>query len=471
MFVSVATGIALTLAAAPAPASRSAAARACEPLGSGPAPASGSAETPTPGALAQDGRGVNAVVAWNEYAGDAALASCLAPGNHPPFEARMYAVTQLAVHDALNAIKRKSRPYAYHGRAAAGASPKAAVAAAASTALSATIADLPPELGAECVIDGRASVEASYAAFLDGIPDGTAKTRGVRVGRRAAAALLATRADDGSDTAMVVADYPQGTEPGQWRFTPGTDFAFAPGWGAVDTFALRVADQFPVAPPYRLNSAAYARDVNEVQRLGGDGLSTPTSRTPRQTVTAQFWLESSPLAWNRIGRTLAVKKGLGLWRSARLFGLLDAALADGYIASFHTKFAVHRFWRPVTAIRLADTDGNPATEPTRPGPRWSRRRRSRTTSPRTPSRVRPPPPSSATSSPPPGCPSPPAATPWRRRAAAPVPTPSCGATAARPRPLRRTGRPVSWSASTSAEPWTRVSGTATTSGGGPRGDC
>ena len=243
----------------------------------------------------------------------------------------------------------------------AGASPEAAVAAAARGALGAIIADLPPELGAECASDGRASVEASYAASLDAIPDSAAKTRGVRIGRRAAAALLETRADDGSDTAMVVADYPQGTEPGEWRFTPGTDFAFAPGWGGVDPFALRAAAQFPAAPPYPVTSAAYARDLDEVRRLGGDGVSTPTSRTPRQTETAQFWLESSPLAWNRIGRTLAVQKDLGLWRSARLFGLLDAALADGYIASFHTKFDVHRFWRPVTAIRLADTDGNPAT--------------------------------------------------------------------------------------------------------------
>ena len=363
MVAAVATGVALTLTAGPAPA---------KPLGggpapasrstAGPAPASGSTDAPTPGALAPDGRAVNAVVAWNEHAGDAALASCLAPGNHPPFEARMYAITQLAVHDALNAIKRKSRPYAFHGRAAAGASPKAAVAAAASTALSATIADLPPELGAECVTEGRASVAASYAASLDAIPDGPAKTRGARVGRRAAAALLETRADDGSDTAMVVADHPQGTQPGQWRFTPGTDFAFAPGWGAVDPFALRAADQFPAAPPYPLSSAAYARDVDEVRRLGGDGVSTPTARTPQQTETAHFWLESSPLAWNRIGRTLAVKEDLGLWRSARLLGLLDAALADGYIASFHTKYAVHRFWRPVTAIRLADTDANPATD-------------------------------------------------------------------------------------------------------------
>ena len=306
--------------------------------------------------------GLNAVVAWNEYASDAALASCLAPGNHPPFEARMYAITQLAVHDALNAIERKSQPYAFRGRAGAGASPDAAVAAAARDTLSGVIADLPPELGAACVSDGQASVDASYAAFLGAIPDGTAETRGVRIGQRAAAALLAARADDGSDTPMVVADYPQGIDPGQWRFTPGTGFAFVPGWSGVDTFALRANDQFPSAAPYSLTSSAYARDVNEIKRLGGDGVTTPSARTPRQTETAQFWLESSPLAWNRIGRTLAIQQDLGLWRSARLFGLLDAALADGYIASFHTKFDVYRFWRPVTAIQLADTDRNPATD-------------------------------------------------------------------------------------------------------------
>ena len=148
----------------------------------------------------------------------------------------------------------------------------------------------------------------------------------------------------------------------------GTGFAFEPGWGSVETFALRSSDQFPPAPPFSLTSAAYARDVNEIQRLGGDGVTTPSQRTQRQTETALFWLESSPLAWNRIARTLAVREDLGLWSSARLFGLLDAALADGYIASFHTKFDVVRFWRPVTAIQLADTDGNPATSP---DPTWT----------------------------------------------------------------------------------------------------
>jgi hypothetical protein len=160
---------------------------------------------------------------------------------------------------------------------------------------------------------------------------------------------------------MVVPDWPQGTEPGEYRFTPGTPFAFVPSWGDVTPFALRSNHQFLPGPPYALDSPEYAADVAEVQRLGGDGVVTPSQRTPYQTQTAMFWLESSPLAWNRIGRTLAVSHGLDLWESARLLGLLDAALADGYIASFHTKYDVYRFWRPVTAIRLADTDGNPAT--------------------------------------------------------------------------------------------------------------
>lgn len=337
-------------------------------LVSGPTPANSGTATPSPAAYPHDVGDPNAVVAWNQYAGDAAIAACLAPGNNPLFESRMYAMSQLAVHDALNAIKPRSQPYAFHGRAEAGASPDAAVAAAARDTLTAVIADLPPELGAACVADGQASVEASYAASLSGIPDGSAKTRGVRVGQSAAAALVSARAEDGSDTPMVVADYPQGTEPGQWRFTPGTGFAFVPGWGEVDTFALRANDQFRPGRPYPLTSSAYARDVNEVKLLGGDAVTTPSARTPQQTETALFWLESSPLAWNRIGRELAVQRHLNPWRSARLFGLLNAAMADGYVASFHTKFDVYRFWRPVTAIQLADTDGNPATVP---DPTWT----------------------------------------------------------------------------------------------------
>jgi hypothetical protein len=313
-----------------------------------------------------DASGANPVVVWNANAGKAAIAACLAPGNNPPFEARMYAIEQLAVHDALQAIRHRSEPYAYHGHAA-GASVPAAVATAAHDTLIDVIGHLPPRL-AGCVAPGVASVVTDYRAAMAGVPSGRARNKGVAVGRAAAAAVLAARAGDRSRTKMVDPTYHEGTAPGEYRFTPGTPFAFLPHWGDVRPFALRSAAQFRPEPPYALDSPEYAADLNEIKHLGGDGVTTPSDRTPRQTETAWFWLESSPLAWNRMGRELATTHHLGPWEAARLFGLLDAGLADGYIASFHVKFDVYRYWRPVTAIRLADTDGNPATSP---DPTWT----------------------------------------------------------------------------------------------------
>ena len=104
-----------------------------------------------------------------------------------------------------------------------------------------------------------------------------------------------------------------------------------------------------------------------MQRLGGDNNVTPSDRTPDQTEIARFWVESSPLQWNRIARTVSEAEGLDLWENARLFGLLNMALTDGYIGTFEAKYH-YRFWRPVTAIHLADTDGNPATTA---DPKWT----------------------------------------------------------------------------------------------------
>jgi hypothetical protein len=109
-----------------------------------------------------------------------------------------------------------------------------------------------------------------------------------------------------------------------------------------------------------LTDRKYTRDFREVLTYGGDGVITPTARSSVQTGIGLFWIESSPLAWNRIARTVSNSEGLDLWENARLFGLLNMALADGYIASFDTKYH-YSFWRPVTAIREADTDGNPDT--------------------------------------------------------------------------------------------------------------
>jgi hypothetical protein len=154
--------------------------------------------------------------------------------------------------------------------------------------------------------------------------------------------------------------YPQGTQPGEFRLTPGFDFAFGTQWGNVTPFVLNRASQFRPGPPYKIRSKKYTADFNEVKAFGADGDTTPTARTPEQTQIGLFWLESSPLAWNRIARSVSASRGLGLWENARLFGLLNLALADGYIGTADTK--VHyNFWRPVTAIRTADDDGNPDT--------------------------------------------------------------------------------------------------------------
>jgi hypothetical protein len=112
---------------------------------------------------------------------------------------------------------------------------------------------------------------------------------------------------------------------------------------------------------WELSSTRYAADDNEIKTLGGDDITTPSTRTPDQTEIGFSWLESSPLAWNRLARAVSVSQGFDLWDNARLFGLLNLAMADGYIGSWETKYH-YNFWRPITAIRMGDTDGNPDTE-------------------------------------------------------------------------------------------------------------
>ncbi len=284
-------------------------------------PVGGSAEAQRPARPASgqssDASG-NAVIAWNNHAGDAAIAACLAPTNNPLHESRMYAMMHVAIHDALNAINRRSRPYALDTRVR-GASPAAAVAAAARGVLVALLEELPPPFS-DCVANAVAGVEADYAAALSAIPSSRAKTRGLAVGRAAAAAILAVRTADGSDTSLFDTAYPQGTQPGSYRFTPGFDFAFAPGWAEVTPFVLNAASQFLPGRPYAVSSERYFADFREVKRLGGDDVSTPSARTPDQTQVARFWVESSPLMWNRIARTVASNRGLGLWQTSRLFG-------------------------------------------------------------------------------------------------------------------------------------------------------
>ena len=295
------------------------------------------------------------VTKWNETATKIAFASGLS-GN-PLFESRLYAMTHAAIHDALNAIHRRSSPYALYTPVTPRASAEAAVATAAYLVLS----DQFQRLTAFGFPAQQTALETAYNASLQMIPNGVAKNRGIFIGRLAAEAILALRVADGWDKKTALDfNYPQGTAPGAYKFTPPFNFAFMPQWGEVAPFVLRDATQFRPGRPYAVTSRRYAIDLNEVKRLGGNGTTTPSERTAEQTEIALFWVESSPLQWNRIARTVAAAERLTLWEKARLFGLLNFALTDGYISSLDTKYH-YNYWRPITAIREAATDGNPLT--------------------------------------------------------------------------------------------------------------
>jgi PAP2 superfamily len=294
------------------------------------------------------------VIAWNANAGSAAVNACMnALDNNDPFhESRMYAMMHIGMHDALNAIDRKYQPYAFDKKAEQGASPDAAVAAAAHDVLVPTLGRLPPDLfKKECIDAGTAVVEASYTAALAAIPDGAAKEHGVAVGRASAAAILAKRAhDEDKATPLLNKNCPAPSDPGKFQCVPGFPFVAFESWETVTPFVLQDNTQFRPGPPYAVTDPKFAADLKEVQSLGGDGKTTPSARTADQTQIALFWLENSPLKWSRIARTVATEKGLKPWENARLFAVLNMALADGYIAMAASKNH-YNFWRPVTAIQ------------------------------------------------------------------------------------------------------------------------
>lgn len=312
----------------------------------------------------------NPVLEWNEIAGEAARLSCISPAADPFHESRLYAMTHIAIHDALNAINERFEPYAYDGTPAPAASAAAAVATAAHDTLVAEIPANPDIFPLNCKPDAIARVEEGYAAALAGIPDGPEKSTGIEVGGAAADAILSLRAGDGADTPFLVFDYAPAGLPGEYQFTHGVNFLAAPGWGEVTPFVLQHAHQFRPTAPYSVSCGKpadvdhagsckqYAADYEEVRIMGAAGEAH--GRSEDQSEVAIFWIESSPLAWNRIGRAVASDRGLDTWEAARLFGLLNMGLADGYIGSMAAKYH-YNFWRPVTAIHAGDSDGNPFT--------------------------------------------------------------------------------------------------------------
>jgi hypothetical protein len=260
-------------------------------------------------------------------------------------QARSAAIVQVAVFEAVNSISSKYRPYLALISAPPGASSESAAVAAAHR----TLVILYP--------GSAAALDVAEAVSLSAIPDSQAKTDGVAVGEAAASAILALRASDGS---LLVVPYTPGSEPGDWQPTPPAFApALLPGWGQVTTFGILNGAQFRSAPPPFLGSARYARDFNEV-KLVGDVNSTV--RPQDRTNVARFYIISAVQVYNPAARQVSFAQNKTVSQNAHDFALLAMAICDGLISSMETKYYYNR-WRPVTAIRAADTDGNPNTEP------------------------------------------------------------------------------------------------------------
>jgi hypothetical protein len=207
----------------------------------------------------------------------------------------------------------------------------------------------------------QASFDTALTYSLAGVADGAAETEGVQLGEEVAAQVLAARANDGS-TATV--NYVPGTLPGQWQPTPPAFAAAAfPQWANLAPFAMTSSSQFrPEDGPPALTSDEYAQAYNQVKELGS---ATSTTRTADQTQLAQFWADGAgtftpPGHWNQIAEEAALAQGNSLAENARLFAVLNFALGDAAITSWSAKYR-DNFWRPVTAIRAGDTDGNNGT--------------------------------------------------------------------------------------------------------------
>jgi hypothetical protein len=278
----------------------------------------------------------DAITDWNAKACEILVDGKLAPapGN------RALAITQTAVYEATNAITRRYPASALHLQARRSASIEAAVAAANRASLT------------QLVPTQQAAIDAAYRAALAGIAEGPAKTEGIALGEKAAAAILAARAEDG---AAAVESYRPETTPGRYVATSVPAFA---QWPQRKPWLLASPSQFRPGPPPALGSELWARDYNEIKAVGR---KDSASRSPEQTEIARFWENTSPAIYHGLVRSLALQPGRDPTRNARLFAAVAQAADDSLIAVFDAKYH-YAFWRPVTAIRNGDRDGNEATE-------------------------------------------------------------------------------------------------------------
>lgn len=301
-------------------------------------------------ARAQD---TEVVIEWNRL-----LQTTLAtPGALPPtvFFTRPYALMHVAIFDALNSIDYLYTEYATRAEAPPGASREAAAAQAAHDVL---VAQFPNQSG---------TFDAALAATLSRLPSGPAAA-GARVGATVARTILELRRDDGWN--RVPPPFLLPDLPGYYQVAPPQNAPAAyTHYPDVQPFIIGSAHQFLVEPPPALTSERYAADFNDVKEIGG---TTSRTRTPDQTLVARLWASvgtptTAPGIWNNLVRDLARSSGLNGLDTARLYALLNVNFHDGVLATMTGKY-LYALWRPVTAIRAADRDGNPATEA---DPTWS----------------------------------------------------------------------------------------------------
>jgi hypothetical protein len=253
---------------------------------------------------------------------------------------RDMAVMHIAMFDCVNAIEPRYQPY----KAKFEVDKKASKDAAAAVAAAGVLSRLHP--------DSASKIEPELKQYLAGIPDGAAKSAGIALGEKVADSVLRLREKDGSD---AVDAYRPRTSPG--RYIPTTATVF-PMWGNVTPFAMTSPSQFRPGPPLALTSREWAENYNEIKEIGA---KNSTKRSALQTETGRLWLYTGPATFFPLAVQLSAAKGLDVDENARLFALLAMATADAMIGVFDAKYH-YEFWRPVTAIRNGDDDGNAATE-------------------------------------------------------------------------------------------------------------
>ena len=284
---------------------------------------------------------------WNSIA----LTTLTGDVSKAPQEGFLYvAFVQAAMYDAVVGIKGRYRPYRFDAHAPRHTSATAAAATAAHTILVTYSPYATPAL------------DADLATSLAQVPDGTPKTNGIAFGELAAQNIIDLRANDGRNAPIL---FTKPSAPGVWRPTPPGFLPMAVPWmGQVTPLLVRDAQQFAPPPPPTLTSTRYTHDFAEVQTYGS---ATSTVRTPAQSATALFFSGNVLVQMNAAERDQAARRHLNIVDAARMFAAVDMTMCDALITTWQAKL-VYGFWRPITAIQLADTDGNPATSP---DPTWT----------------------------------------------------------------------------------------------------